>query len=62
MLGIVYTPVEIVDFIIRSVNEVLQEEFLQTLGSAGVHILIHLWNWHVYHASTAIWIDRVQRS
>ena len=39
MLGIVYTPVEIVDFIIKSVNEVLQEEFGQTLGSKGVHIL-----------------------
>ncbi len=39
MLGIVYTPVEIVDFIIRSVNEALQDEFNQTLGSEGVHIL-----------------------
>ena len=39
MLGIVYTPIEIVDFIIRSVNEALQEEFGQTLGSEGVHIL-----------------------
>ncbi len=38
-LGIVYTPVEIVDFILRSVNEALQEEFGQTLGSEGVHIL-----------------------
>ncbi|MYG51932.1 MAG: DEAD/DEAH box helicase, partial [Rhodospirillaceae bacterium] len=38
-LGIVYTPVEIVDFIVRSVNEVLQEEFGQTLGSEGVHII-----------------------
>lgn len=38
-LGIVYTPVEIVDFIINSVNEVLQEEFGQTLGSEGVHII-----------------------
>ena len=38
-LGIVYTPVEIVDFIINSVDEVLQEEFGQTLGSRGVHIL-----------------------
>ena len=38
-LGIVYTPVEIVDFIIHSVNDVLQEEFGQTLGSDGVHIL-----------------------
>jgi predicted helicase len=38
-LGIVYTPVEVVDFIIHSVNEVLQNEFRQTLGSKGVHIL-----------------------
>ncbi|SEN48659.1 Helicase conserved C-terminal domain-containing protein [Paracoccus alcaliphilus] len=38
-LGIVYTPVEIVDFIIRSVNDVLQDEFDQTLGSKGVHII-----------------------
>ncbi len=38
-LGIVYTPVEIVDFIIRSVNDVLEDEFGSTLGSEGVHIL-----------------------
>lgn len=38
-LGIVYTPVEVVDFIIHSVNEVLKAEFDQTLGSKGVHIL-----------------------
>ena len=38
-LGIVYTPVEVVDFIIHSVNEVLQSEFRQTLGSKGVHII-----------------------
>jgi len=38
-LGIVYTPVEVVDFIIHSVNDVLQSEFGQTLGSQGVHIL-----------------------
>ena len=38
-LGIVYTPVEIVDFIIHSVNDVLQEEFGQTLGSEEIHIL-----------------------
>lgn len=38
-LGIVYTPVEVVDFIIHSVNDVLQKEFGQTLGSEGVHIL-----------------------
>tara|TARA_R110002073_G_scaffold129935_5_gene276469 strand:+ start:6930 stop:11801 length:4872 start_codon:yes stop_codon:yes gene_type:complete len=38
-LGIVYTPVEIVDFILHSVNEMLQEHFGQTLGSPGVHII-----------------------
>ena len=38
-LGIVYTPVEVVDFIIHSVNEVLQSEFGQSLGSNGVHII-----------------------
>jgi len=38
-LGIVYTPVEVVDFIIHSVNHILKTEFGQTLGSEGVHIL-----------------------
>ena len=38
-LGIVYTPVDVVDFIIKSVNDMLKREFGQTLGSAGVHIL-----------------------
>ena len=38
-LGIVYTPVEVVDFIIHSVNDLLQSEFNQTLGSEGVHII-----------------------
>ncbi len=38
-LGIVYTPVEVVDFIIHSVNDVLKSEFGQTLGSENVHIL-----------------------
>jgi predicted helicase len=38
-LGIVYTPVEVVDFIIHSVNHILQTEFGQTLGSKGVHII-----------------------
>ncbi|BCH63691.1 DNA damage-inducible protein [Agrobacterium vitis] len=38
-LGIVYTPIEVVDFIIHSVNDLLQKEFGQTLGSRGVHIL-----------------------
>jgi len=38
-LGIVYTPVQVVDFIIHSVNDVLKSEFGQTLGSKGVHII-----------------------
>ncbi|CAK0750776.1 hypothetical protein CCP3SC5AM1_1720001 [Gammaproteobacteria bacterium] len=38
-LGIVYTPVEVVDFIIHSVNHLLMKEFGKTLGSEGVHIL-----------------------
>jgi predicted helicase len=38
-LGIVYTPIEVVDFIIHSVNDVLKNEFGQTLGSKNVHII-----------------------
>lgn len=38
-LGIVYTPVEVVDFILRSVDDVLKAEFNQSLGSEDVHIL-----------------------
>jgi predicted helicase len=38
-LGIVYTPVEVVDFIIHSVAHLLENEFGQSLGSEGVHIL-----------------------
>ena len=38
-LGIVYTPVEIVDFIIRSVQHLLRREFDASLSDEGVHIL-----------------------
>ena len=38
-LGIVYTPVEIVDFIVRSVAELLREHFGASLGDEGVHVL-----------------------
>ena len=38
-LGIVYTPVEIVDFILHSVQDVLADEFGSALGEPGVHIL-----------------------
>jgi predicted helicase len=38
-LGIVYTPTEVVDFIIHSVDHILKTEFGQSLGSDGVHII-----------------------
>jgi predicted helicase len=38
-LGIVYTPVEVVDFIVRSVEDVLREEFSTTIGAENVHII-----------------------
>lgn len=38
-LGIVYTPNEIVDFIIHSVNDILKDEFNTSLSDEGVHIL-----------------------
>lgn len=38
-LGIVYTPVEVVDFILHSVAHLLKTEFNQNLGSEGVHII-----------------------
>ena len=38
-LGIVYTPVEIVDFILRSADVVLRQEFGQGLTDEGVHVL-----------------------
>jgi len=38
-LGIVYTPVEVVDFIIHSVNDILQKEFDRTLSDENIHIL-----------------------
>ncbi len=38
-LGIVYTPVEIVDFILNSSDQVLREHFGQGLTDEGVHIL-----------------------
>lgn len=38
-LGIVYTPVQVVDFILHSANAALRKHFGQSLGSEGVHIL-----------------------
>lgn len=38
-LGIVYTPQEIVDFMVASVNEVLKREFGKSLAEPGIKIL-----------------------
>ena len=38
-LGIIYTPIEVVDFIIRSVEEIVWEEFGERLGADGIQIL-----------------------
>ena len=38
-LGIVYTPVEVVDFIIHSVEDVLKSEFNTSLTAKDVHII-----------------------
>ncbi|MGO1808954.1 MAG: restriction endonuclease, partial [Micrococcaceae bacterium] len=38
-MGVVYTPIEIVDFILRSVNDVLQQEFGRSISDEGVHVL-----------------------
>ena len=38
-LGIVYTPTEVVDFILRSADHVLRDEFGRSLTDAGVHVL-----------------------
>ncbi len=38
-LGIVYTPIEVVDFIIHSVNDVLKKEFNRSLSDENINIL-----------------------
>ena len=38
-LGIVYTPIECVDFIIHSVNDILQKEFGRSISDENVHLL-----------------------
>lgn len=38
-LGIVYTPVEVVDFILHSVEDVLRDEFDSSISDPGVHII-----------------------
>ncbi len=38
-LGIVYTPVEVVDFILNSVNDILQKNFNKKISDIGVDII-----------------------
>ena len=38
-LGIVYTPVEVVDFIVNSADHVVRQEFGRSLSEEGVHVL-----------------------
>src|SRR5690554_2068384 len=38
-LGIVYTPIEVVDFIIHSVNDILKKEFDRTISDENIQIL-----------------------
>lgn len=38
-LGIVYTPIEVVDFIIHSVNDILKKEFDRDIADENIHIL-----------------------
>ncbi|WP_344340882.1 helicase-related protein, partial [Streptomyces rhizosphaericus] len=38
-LGIVYTPIEIVDFILNSADDIMREEFGRGLTDEGVHVL-----------------------
>lgn len=38
-LGIVYTPMEVVDFILRAVNDALKEHFGASITDEGVHVL-----------------------
>lgn len=38
-LGIVYTPVEVVDFIVQSVEDVLRSEFRSSLAAPDVHVI-----------------------
>ena len=38
-LGIAFTPVEVVDYIVRSVEDLLRSEFSALIGDEGVHII-----------------------
>lgn len=38
-LGIAYTPIPLVDFVLHSVNDILKEEFGKTISDENVHVL-----------------------
>ena len=38
-MGIVHTPVEVVDYVVRSVEDVLQQEFGASVSDEGVHVI-----------------------
>lgn len=38
-LGIVYTPVQVVDFILHSVEDILKQEFGKSIADEGVHVI-----------------------
>ena len=38
-LGIVFTPVEVVDFIVKSVDDVLRQHFDKSISSENIHVL-----------------------
>lgn len=38
-LGVVYTPIEVVDFILHSVDDILQQEFGKSIGDEDVEVL-----------------------
>ena len=55
-LGIVYTPVEIVDFILNSADHVLRQEFGRSLSDEGVHM-----SW-IHFTGTGIFLVRLLQS
>jgi len=57
-LGIVYTPIEIVDFMLRSVDQVLRDEFASRIGAPGVHVLDPFTGTGTYLARLLELVDR----
>ena len=53
--GIVYTPQPIVDFMVRSVEDILKKEFGRSLSDKGVHILDPFVGTGNFRTTTRIW-------